>query len=198
MVEHSAVNRRVVGSSPTRGATSHQATLTWPHRKSDGVIVLCRWCSFSEKSHACCGYALVNAGITPPLRYQLFSVLKSIVSIIFDKRKWFANFLYTETNIHSVRLNHVGVSSAYNPPSKRWGICLLCYSVNGKHGQWSERISQFTKVACGIFIEIIIRIRTDKHCCQWQEEARSPSEQHTNRRAFIIDIVVKYTVKYNL
>ena len=121
-------NQQVRGSSPLVGSTSHQATLTWPHRKSDGVIVLCRWCSFSEKSLACCGYALVNAGITPPLRYQLFSVLKSIVSIIFDKRKWFANFLYTETNIHSVRLNHVGVSSAYNPPSKRWGICLLCCS----------------------------------------------------------------------
>ena len=27
----------------------------------------------SAKSHACCGYALVNAGITPPLRYQLFA-----------------------------------------------------------------------------------------------------------------------------
>lgn len=27
----------------------------------------------SAKSHACCGYALVNAGMTPPLRYQLFA-----------------------------------------------------------------------------------------------------------------------------
>lgn len=26
-----------------------------------------------EKGHACCGYALVNAGITPSLRYQPFS-----------------------------------------------------------------------------------------------------------------------------
>jgi len=27
----------------------------------------------SAKGHACCGYALVNAGITPPLRYQPFA-----------------------------------------------------------------------------------------------------------------------------
>ena len=33
-----------------------------------------RRCSSFAKSHACCGYAFVNAGITPPLRYQLFAI----------------------------------------------------------------------------------------------------------------------------
>ena len=71
LVEHAAVNRRVVGSSPTGGATSEQAPLTLPHLK-DGVFVCFRCSSFSAKSHARLTCSVVNALATFWIDTKLF------------------------------------------------------------------------------------------------------------------------------
>ena len=56
-------SRRVVADY-TWFATILSKIISRPFRRS----------SFSAKSHACCGYSLVNALMTPALHYQLFSV----------------------------------------------------------------------------------------------------------------------------
>ena len=59
----SGESRRIVADY-TWFATILSKIISRPFRRS----------SFSAKSHACCGYSLVNALMTPALRYQLFSV----------------------------------------------------------------------------------------------------------------------------
>ena len=43
--------------------------------------------------HACSGYAFVNAGITPPLRYHIFASLQALLPLLFRKRSRSANLL---------------------------------------------------------------------------------------------------------
>ena len=78
MVEHSAVNRRVVGSSPTRGATSEQAPHTIPHHL-DGVFVC-----FSTSS-------TVNTGNGP---YEYRNSQKWIAVFLLPERKGKHGYFY--------------------------------------------------------------------------------------------------------
>ena len=73
MAEHSAVNRRVVSSSLTWGATSprtsnrsrrHFSFWRKRHRSPSPLRLL------SANDHACCGCSVVNVLATPPRRYQ--------------------------------------------------------------------------------------------------------------------------------
>ena len=52
------------------------------------AVLFCCCRSFSEKSHACCGYAFVNARMTPSRRYQLFSVTRRHSSLIDQSKLW--------------------------------------------------------------------------------------------------------------
>ena len=52
------------------------------------AVLFCRCSSFSEKSHVCCGYAFVNARMTPSRRYQLFSVTRRHSSLIAQSELW--------------------------------------------------------------------------------------------------------------
>ena len=74
LVERCVRIAEVRGSNPLSSTTSEWTTL---HSKSPaiwlGISHTTSSFLLSAKSHACCGYALVNAGMTPLLRYQLFA-----------------------------------------------------------------------------------------------------------------------------
>ena len=99
------------------------------------------------KGHACCGYALVNAGIMPPLRYQPFASMPAaqitkLFTLPRSERTWFrSDFCLHENQSHA--------------PS------FLLYRKK-EHSATCSVVNAFTTARCRYYLFASMRLRRTK------------------------------------